>query len=87
MRSSRYCLLPTDNEPMESSMVKSITWQLLNGVHYLHENWVMHRDLVGTAQPTKQPRALPPPPVQPQLFCGLRCGRNRATFSSPAVAV
>ncbi|KAK6526222.1 cyclin-dependent protein kinase, variant 3 [Orbilia ellipsospora] len=25
--------------------VRSILWQLLNGVSYLHQNWVMHRDL------------------------------------------
>lgn len=25
--------------------VKSLLWQLLNGVAYLHENWVLHRDL------------------------------------------
>lgn len=32
-------------KPMASAMVKSLVWQLLNGIHYLHENWVMHRDL------------------------------------------
>lgn len=26
-------------------MIKSILFQLLNGLHYLHQNWVMHRDL------------------------------------------
>ena len=25
--------------------VRSLLWQLINGVYYLHENWVMHRDL------------------------------------------
>ena len=28
-----------------ASMIRSILFQLLNGLHYLHENWVMHRDL------------------------------------------
>ena len=26
-------------------MVKSATWQLLHGLHYLHSNWIMHRDI------------------------------------------
>ena len=25
--------------------IKSLTWQVLKGMHYLHENWVMHRDM------------------------------------------
>lgn len=28
-----------------ATMIKSILFQLLNGLHYLHQNWVMHRDL------------------------------------------
>ncbi|CBY08564.1 unnamed protein product [Oikopleura dioica] len=26
-------------------MVKSLMYQILDGIHYLHENWVLHRDL------------------------------------------
>merc|ERR1711911_374804 len=26
-------------------MVKSLLYQILDGIHYLHENWVLHRDL------------------------------------------
>lgn len=28
-------------------MVKSLLYQILNGIDYLHTNWVLHRDLVG----------------------------------------
>ncbi|WFD32363.1 [pyruvate dehydrogenase (acetyl-transferring)] kinase [Malassezia sp. CBS 17886] len=31
--------------PIGAPMLKSMLWQLLNGIHYLHENWIMHRDL------------------------------------------
>ncbi|KAI5793158.1 kinase-like domain-containing protein [Geopyxis carbonaria] len=34
-----------ERRPIPESTVKSILWQLLNGVSYLHQNWVLHRDL------------------------------------------
>lgn len=30
---------------IQSGVLKSLLWQLLNGVAYLHANWVLHRDL------------------------------------------
>ncbi|WLF77289.1 cyclin-dependent protein kinase [Lodderomyces elongisporus] len=34
-----------DVKPIPISTVKSLTWQILNGVTYLHKNWIFHRDL------------------------------------------
>jgi cyclin-dependent kinase 8/11 len=31
--------------PIPATMVKSILFQLVNGLFYLHQNWVIHRDL------------------------------------------
>lgn len=33
-------------QALPEGMQKSIMWQMLNGIHYLHSNWVLHRDLV-----------------------------------------
>ncbi|KAK9479829.1 kinase-like domain-containing protein [Lipomyces japonicus] len=34
-----------ERRPIPESMVKSILWQLINGVYCLQQNWVLHRDL------------------------------------------
>lgn len=31
--------------PMDPYTVKSVLWQLLNGLSFMHQNWVIHRDL------------------------------------------
>ncbi|KAF8475648.1 kinase-like domain-containing protein [Kalaharituber pfeilii] len=36
---------PAERRPIPEAIVKSVLWQLLNGVSYLHQNWVLHRDL------------------------------------------
>ena len=30
---------------MSRGMVKSLLYLILDGIHYLHANWVLHRDL------------------------------------------
>ncbi|ORY96912.1 kinase-like domain-containing protein [Syncephalastrum racemosum] len=37
--------LHTERKPIPEIIVKSLLWQLINGVAYLHANWVLHRDL------------------------------------------
>ncbi|RUP50290.1 kinase-like domain-containing protein, partial [Jimgerdemannia flammicorona] len=37
--------LHTERKPIPEVIVKSFLWQLINGVAYLHANWVLHRDL------------------------------------------
>lgn len=32
-------------KPIPNSTVKSLIWQILNGVTFLHKNWIFHRDL------------------------------------------
>jgi cyclin-dependent kinase 8/11 len=32
-------------QALEQYTLKSLMWQLINGVSYLHQNWIMHRDL------------------------------------------
>lgn len=34
-----------DRKAIPESIIKSVLWQILNGVSYLHQNWVLHRDL------------------------------------------
>lgn len=33
------------NSPINQYTVKSLLWQILNGLNYLHSNWIIHRDL------------------------------------------
>lgn len=32
--------------PVPSNLVKNLMYQILQGINYLHNNWVLHRDLV-----------------------------------------
>jgi len=34
-----------ERKPMSELSIKSILYQLLNGLAYLHANWILHRDL------------------------------------------
>ena len=38
-------MLETMSQPFRQAQVKCLMTQLLEGTHYLHQNWVLHRDL------------------------------------------
>lgn len=45
MRVSCVCRHTRHAGIMPHFIVRNVMWQLLNGLSYLHQNWVIHRDL------------------------------------------